>query len=151
MQNSQQPNNPTEDHLRLLSIFHYIVGGLAVLFGCFPLGHVAIGMAMLTGVIPAQSSEDEAIMGIMGSVFAFIGAVVILMMWALGICTVLAGKYLRQRRNRTFCFVVAGILTVFFPFGTVLGVFTLVVLLKPEVKDLFEGTSGTEPHLPQNS
>ena len=36
-----------EQHLRLLSIFHYVVGGLTGLFACFPLIHVALGLAMI--------------------------------------------------------------------------------------------------------
>ncbi|CAN5179897.1 hypothetical protein BH09SUM1_BH09SUM1_27750 [soil metagenome] len=31
------------DYLRLLAIFHYIVAGIMVLCGCFPIFHVAIG------------------------------------------------------------------------------------------------------------
>ncbi len=29
------------EHLRLLSLFHYVVGGIAALFGCFPFIHLA--------------------------------------------------------------------------------------------------------------
>ena len=36
-----------EEHLRLLSIFHYIVGGLAVLFSFFPLIYAGFGVLML--------------------------------------------------------------------------------------------------------
>lgn len=28
------------EHLRLLSIFHYVVGGLIALFACFPIIHL---------------------------------------------------------------------------------------------------------------
>jgi len=36
-----------------------------------------------------------------------------------------------------FCFVVACIECLFMPFGTVLGAFTIIVLMRPSVKNLF--------------
>ncbi len=36
--------NQDEDHLKLLSIFHYVVGGLAGFFALFPIFHLAIGL-----------------------------------------------------------------------------------------------------------
>jgi hypothetical protein len=37
----------------------------------------------------------------------------------------------------------AGVMCIFMPFGTVLGVFTLIVLLRPSVKPLFEGRAAS--------
>ena len=37
------------EYLKLLSIFHCIVGAMTALFACFPLIHLAIGIAMLCG------------------------------------------------------------------------------------------------------
>ena len=36
-----------EEHLKLLSIFHYVVGGLAALFACFPIFHLIIGVVFI--------------------------------------------------------------------------------------------------------
>ena len=44
-----------------------------------------------------------------------------------------------------FCIVVAGVECMIMPFGTVLGVFTLIMLMKDSVKALFE--SGVPPEL----
>ncbi len=49
----------------------------------------------------------------------------------------LAGRKLARRRSWTFCLVVASIECLFMPYGTVLGVFTIIVLLRPTVKELF--------------
>ena len=38
---------------------------------------------------------------------------------------------------------VGGIETIFMPFGTVLGVFTIVLLNKPEIKALFDANTNT--------
>ncbi len=37
------------EHLRLLSIFHYVFGGLTALFGCFPCIYLAFGIAFVSG------------------------------------------------------------------------------------------------------
>ena len=39
------------EHLRLLSIFHYVVAGLAALLGTVPVIHLTIGILMLEGVL----------------------------------------------------------------------------------------------------
>jgi hypothetical protein len=46
---------------------------------------------------------------------------------------------LTRRRRYTFCLVIAGLLCLWMPFGTILGVFTLVTLTKPPVRAQFEG------------
>ena len=49
----------------------------------------------------------------------------------------LAGRYLSQQRHYTFCLVMAAVACMFMPFGTVLGVFTIIVLVRESVKELF--------------
>jgi hypothetical protein len=44
----------------------------------------------------------------------------------------------------TFCLVMAGVACMFMPFGTVLGVFTIIVLLRDSVKELFGVTEPSE-------
>ena len=52
----------------------------------------------------------------------------------------LAGRYLTQHRSYIFCLVMAALSCAFFPFGTVLGVFTIVLLQKDAVRQLFDRT-----------
>lgn len=107
------------------------------LFSCLPLFHVAMGIAMLTGSFFGEvaSVPPPAIMGWM---FLIMGTFFVLGGWACAVCILIAGRKLRRRRNRTFCLVVAGIECIFMPFGTVLGVFTLVQLSKDSVRALFD-------------
>lgn len=44
-------------HLQLLSIFHFVAGGITALFGCFPLIHLTIGILLVRGVIHAQHGQ----------------------------------------------------------------------------------------------
>jgi hypothetical protein len=54
-------------------------------------------------------------------------------------CEIAAARLLQRRHGYRFIFAVACLECLGFPFGTVLGVFTLVVLLRPSVKQLFGG------------
>ena len=39
--------NKDDEYLRLLSIFHYVVGGLAGFFALFPILHLIFGLLMV--------------------------------------------------------------------------------------------------------
>jgi len=125
--------NQDKEYLKLLSIFHYIVGGLTALFACFPLIHLAIGIAMLSGAFDGKDAPPR----ILGLFFIIIPGFMILCGWALAICILIAGSKLAHYRARTYCLVIAGIECIFMPFGTVLGVFTIIILMKDSVKELF--------------
>ena len=131
--------NPKVDseHLRLLSIFHYVVAGLATLFSLFPLIHLAVGLAMVFGRLDAASKDPAP--RLMGWFFVLFAAAWILSGLTFAASVAFAGRFLRQRRRYLYCLVVAGVECMFMPCGTVLGVFTILVLLRPSVKEVFEG------------
>ncbi len=130
--------NQDQEHLKMLSIFHYVVGGLTGLFACFALIYVAVGIGVLLG--PACSSHPQG--GVpanaFGWLFIIIGAMFFLGGWALAIAIIVAGRFLAARKRRIYCLVVAGIACMFMPFGTILGIFTIIVLMRPSVQELFE-------------
>ena len=57
--------------------------------------------------------------------------------WSFAVVLLFAARYLQEHRRYMFCLIVAGLECVFMPFGTVLGVFTIIVLLRPSVRQLF--------------
>jgi hypothetical protein len=124
-------------YLDLLSMFHYILAGITALFSCLPIIHVVIGILMLSGKFVQDSGGAEP-PRIVGMLFLVMGSLLIILGWGLAICLFIAGKKLKNRRNRIFCMVVAGIECVFMPLGTVLGIFTLIVLSKDSVKEIFD-------------
>jgi hypothetical protein len=134
------PMNRDAEHVRLLSIFYYIVGGLTAVCSCFPLIHVGIGAALLSGKLPAPRN-GAAPPPELGWFFLVGGAAIILIGWTMAILMIVTGRCLSQRKARTFCIVIAAILCLSVPFGTVLGVFTIVVLVRPSVQLLFEGSA----------
>jgi hypothetical protein len=123
------------EHLRILGIFYFVVAGFAALFALFPLLHFAFGIAMIAGAFPDASGED--IETFMGWFFVLFSGIWILCGLTFAICLALAGKYLMQRRHYIYCLVMAAVACAFAPFGTVLGVFTIVILMKDSVKELF--------------
>jgi len=93
-----------------------------------------MGIAMVTGRFDQPGNEFPPVVGwmmiVMGSAFIVGG-------WTLASLVFAAGRCLARRRRRMFCMVIAGIMCVFSPFGTILGVFTIVVLVRPSVRALF--------------
>lgn len=142
--------NDDEQHLRLLSIFHYVLGGMTALFSCFPVFHLAFGIMFLAaphvldGPRPEQQMPAE-VATFMGVMLTVIPLLIILTGWSLACCVVLAGGFLARRTHYTYCLVVAGISCIFVPMGTVLGVFTIIVLSRPSVKRLFGRDEGGNP------
>ncbi|HET7227100.1 MAG TPA: hypothetical protein VFJ55_00540 [Chthoniobacterales bacterium] len=123
-----------EQHLQLLAIFHYIVGGLAAFFACFPLIHLTIGAVMVCGGF----SGNQAPPAILGWLFIILGGGFFLAGQSLAVCIIIAGRSLAQRRRYLFVFVIACCECLFMPFGTVLGVFTIVLLSRESVKAAFD-------------
>lgn len=124
-------------NLNLLGTFHYVLSGITALFACLPIIHVIIGILMLTGRLVQDSGGAEP-PRLVGMIFLVVGALFFILGWGLAVCMFITGRKLKQRRNRLFCMVIAGIECAVMPLGTVLGVFTLVVLSKDSVKGIFD-------------
>lgn len=124
------------EHLRLLAIFHYVVAGITALFSLIPIAHITVGILMVMGKL--ESGPGDATEPVwMGWLFIAMGGVWMAAGLALAVCPALAGRYLRRREHYMFCLVIACIACIFTPFGTVLGIFTIIVLLRQSVKDAF--------------
>ena len=132
-----------EEHLRLLSIFHYVVGGLAALFSFFPLLYSAFGGFMLYASAHPQTQQGEPPPPFLGWLFIAFGCFGFLAGVAFAICIVLAGRFIAGRRRYWFVFITGCVQCLFFPFGIILGVFTIIVLSRASVKQLF----GVELHV----
>jgi hypothetical protein len=128
--------NQDQEHLELLSIFHYIVGGIAALFSFFPFVYLIIGTLFIVapGRIQGSGSPPPEFLG---WIFIILGGCIMLVGLAFAVCVILAGRYITKRRHYIFCLVIASLNCLFMPFGTILGVFTIVILMRPSVKELF--------------
>lgn len=128
--------NEDLEHLRLLSIFHYVMAALTALFTLIPVVHLLFGMALSFGW---GDFDHDAPPAFVGWLLSCIAGMFILLGGTYAVCLVIAGRSLARHRNWVFCMVIAGISCTVMPVGTILGVFTMVVLNKPSVRALFEG------------
>ncbi len=135
--------NQNEEHLRLLSIFHYVVGGITALFACLPCIHLGLGIALVSGALPVQPGQQRMDL-FFGWLLIAVASVIILVGWTLAIAIINAGRFLARRTHYMYCFVVAAIECIFMPFGTVLGVFTIIVLSRPTVKVRFQSEGASQ-------
>lgn len=135
----------TEDerNLDLLGTFHYIVGGILALWSCIPIIHIVIGVSMLAGVFDGNQEPPR----IIALLFVVLGSVFVIGGWCLVTAIIIAGKRLKRRESRIYCLVLAGVECIFMPFGTVLGVLTLIVITKPTVIELFNESETNNDHL----
>ena len=120
------------EHLKLLAIFHYVVAGMAALFACIPFIHFFMGLALATGALDADPEAQPIGIGLM--IFA---GLFILAGWTLAALIAFAGRSLQTHKRYTYCLVMGGVECMFMPFGTVLGVFTIIVLMRDTVKEVF--------------
>jgi hypothetical protein len=112
--------NQDIEHLRLLSLSHYLFAGATAVLCSLPLPIETI----------ANRVDDLGVV-VMASLFMLSG-------WTIAVGVLLAGRFLSRRRHYTFCLAIAALLCTITPVGTVLGVFAIVVLIRPSVKLLFE-------------
>ena len=129
------------EQLTLLSVAYYVVAAIALLFALLPLLHLGFGIWILarpgTFGMPGDGTNAWA-----GWLMTALGATSMLASVVLAVVLWLTGRSLARRRRHVFCLVVAGLTTVLcIPIGTVLGILTIIVLMRPSVKASFEGAA----------
>ena len=127
-----------KEQLRLLAIFHYIVAGLAALFSLLPLLYTTIGAVFISAARHGTPKPGEELPPeFLGWIFVVLGSGLFLIGIAMAICILIAGRSLALRKRYSFALVIACVECLFVPFGTILGVFTIVVLLRESIKTMF--------------
>jgi hypothetical protein len=126
------------EHLNLLSIFHFVSAGLALLGLLF----IAFHYFMFSTFLANPKIWENARSGPPPiEIFYFLKWLYfVFALWFIagGVANVVSGIGMRKRKWRTFSLVVAGINCLHLPLGTVLGVFTFIVLLRESVRELYE-------------
>lgn len=127
-------------YLRVLAILHYVHGGLIAL--------IALAMVALFG-FGLLGSRGELGIGEGCMVWAMVTFALLVVVAYAGM-NVLAGRWLDQRRNWVGVIVISAINALNVPLGTLLGVFTIVVLVGEDVRSAFEGqpTAAVTPPAP---
>lgn len=111
----------------MLAIFHFVIAGLSLL----GIGFLALHYTLMHSIFmnPEMWKGQHAtppppeLFSIFKWFYVFAGIMLILA----AVCNLMSGLFIRRRKYRTFSLVIAGLDCLQMPFGTVLGVFTLVV------------------------
>jgi len=130
------------EHLKLLSIFHFILAALGLLGIAFLALHFVLMSAIFTKPEMWKNSKSgpppEILFKLMLGGYAF-GVVVIL---TGGFLNLLSGLFIRKRRHRMFSIIIGGLNCLHVPFGTLLGVFTILILSRDSVRKIYEVSGG---------
>jgi hypothetical protein len=126
-----------EANIDMLAIFHYVVGAFMALFSLFPLIYLVFGMFFIFAPDITNNSQPSSAPEFVGYIFIVIGIVFVLIGEALAFSVIYSGRQLQKKQKRMFSFIIACIMCFFVPFGTILGVFTIVVLSKDSVIALY--------------
>jgi hypothetical protein len=130
--------NQNKEHLRLLAIFHYIVAGLAAFFSFFPLLYTTIGAIFIfVARHGTPKAGEELPPEFLGWIFVGLGSFLFLLGISMAICIFIAGRCLSRFKCYSFTLVMACVECLFIPFGTILGVFTIIALSRESMKALF--------------
>ncbi len=131
-------NNPSSQKLELISIFHYVLAAFIFIKGAGALIMMGIGTLLTIGILSDQPHDMEEGLIVIGLIFFVFPMLVLLVSWTLATLVLLAGRRISKRTNLAYCQIVAGLECLCAPFGTILGIFSLINLTKPEVKETFE-------------
>ena len=123
------------EHLRLLRIGFFISAAQTAIF--IPFGLLYAGMGLMfsqlpTGASPPPPAFVSWFMGLFGAAFAGFAAVAATL-------KLLTAIRLKERRSRVMCLIAAGLSCMEMPYGTVLGIWTFMVLGRSSVRRQFEG------------
>jgi hypothetical protein len=145
-----------DEHLRLLTIGFYVSAAVTAFFSLIGLFYAAMGFFIGTVASNSarnvaegsQGAENAAAPAFIGALFGIIGLVIFVVALAFAGAKVYAAVCLKRRRGRTFCLVVAAISCLEMPWGTLLGVFTIIVLERPTVSRQFLPINAVAPRSP---
>ncbi|HTL52604.1 MAG TPA: hypothetical protein VL860_08535, partial [Planctomycetota bacterium] len=120
------------DHLKILMIIWYVIAGLQLLIGICAGAYIAlIGAAV--GATASQNGGGAPA----GAVAICIGVGYFVILLTFAFLSFMVARSLAARKRHMFCLVIAGISCLSIPIGTILGIFTIIVLLRPTVKKAF--------------
>lgn len=127
-----------ESQLSVLPLFFKI---FSVLSGCISsvfIVHIVIGLASLISPKLFESSDGQGGLPVAVSVlFIVFGAAAVLAGWAFAVILFKTAGWIQRREKHTWVTAVSALCCLQVPIGAALGVFTLVVIMRKQVKALF--------------
>jgi hypothetical protein len=131
---SRRYNYPVTDNINTISILHLVKGILTFIFSLFFLLYAFMGE--IFSKISAEQNTDAPFD--IAMLFYVIGGIGFMICLILGLLNILSYSYLKQRKNHGFIFAVSIINCLSGVLGIVLGIFTIIEINKPHIKESFK-------------
>jgi hypothetical protein len=147
------------ERLRLLAYGYYIHGGFnALMFSLFAIPFFimmiafaaipesqwskhsppsATGVTALASPAPPRAATQEQPPKLFFAIFGAVFGTIVLGNLAVCALTIYAGRCMQKRTRKTLIYAMAIVNCIFVPYGTLLGVFTIMVMGSPEAKAEF--------------
>ena len=126
-----------EEHLKLLSLFYYIKGALTVGFSFLGILYFLLMSSLFRMINRLESQSGQYAQEIPFEFFSYIMFLIwllIILFLAFGVLQIISGYYIRKKRHRIFSFVMGIIQLIEIPYGTILGIMTILVLSRSSVE-----------------
>lgn len=127
-----------EEHLRLLPITYWVMSCVTAFLALYGLVYVGMGAIFGFASMAETSSSGEEFPLAFGLIFIVLGLGFLILGGVVTALQIMTGVWIRRRRHRIACLVIAGLSCLSVPFGTMIGVFTFITLLRPSVVALFD-------------
>lgn len=128
------------EHLKLLSIFNYISGGLTLAFTLF-IGAYLFLIFFIVSMAKNQQEFDPKLSEAFPETFLAILVTIFVIIFILGLLfgigQIVSGRLMKLRHMRWFSFTIGILNLLNIPYGTILGVFTIMVLERDSVKQQY--------------
>jgi fructose-specific phosphotransferase system IIC component len=137
-----------DEHLKLLSICYMISAAISAVFSLFGLMYGAMGAFITEAIKRAPElakNTDNAPPAFIGWIFGAIGVGLFVIWITMAGLKLGVALCLKKRKSRTFCMVVAAFECLGVPYGTLLGIFTFIVLGRESVERLFDASGAPRP------
>jgi hypothetical protein len=140
---SMNPTQPARDreHLRVLAVFHFVLAGMLFIGIAFLFVHHQIMGAFFENPEFWKNQNNPGPPPEFFHAFIWLYVFLGFILVAATSLNILSGLCLYYRKYRMFSMAVGGLNCLQFPFGTALGVFTILVLMRDSVRAVYEGQS----------
>ena len=137
-------------HLRLLAVFHGVAAALGVVGLLMLFGHYMLMNTMFndpefwsrTGPNQPNFPPPQKMFEVFKWLYVFLAMAIV----ACSIMNLIAAFAIRDRKWRVFTLINAGLNCMGIPLGTILGIFTFIVLLRPSVEEVYAArAAGSAP------
>ncbi|UCH65945.1 MAG: hypothetical protein JSW63_02080 [Ignavibacterium sp.] len=134
-----------EEHLRLLSLFHYIAGGITLFISLIILLEFLLLFVFWEGLMQQYGehryTSNNELDATIFTIFFYLLLVILLIVITFGILEILSARFIKLRKHRNFSFIIAILNLLSIPYGTILGIMTIIVLSRNSVKEIYSAAN----------